>query len=238
MTTIICAENLEVGYHHALLPPVDFAIQNDQYWGLVGHNGSGKSTLLKTLLSVTPKIGGNFTINGKVAYVPQRSLIDSKYPMRAIDIVSNGSERGWSFLSPRFPAKQKKDLLKVMADTKTLDLGNLAFSALSEGQKQRVLIARALVSKPDLLILDEPSSAMDSRAESETLDLIDEIKKKQGLAILIVTHHLETISDRLSHLIVIDRHAKISIGGTFNNVTKDAKVAQLYGHVFSRNTSC
>jgi ABC-type Mn2+/Zn2+ transport system ATPase subunit len=210
------ARGLRVGHRgRALLPALDFAVRPGETWGLVGPNGSGKTTLLRTLLGLLPRVGGSL-VRGpgvRLAYVPQRGDADTGVPGRALDVVLDGGDRGWSFLDPLATVRKRAEALSILREVGAAGLARQAFAELSEGQKQRVLVAGALLSRPDLLILDEPTSAMDQAGEHAIFDLLEELSTARRLAVLVVSHHTSLLLQHVSHLVFVDREEGVARAG-------------------------
>ncbi len=214
---LITCQGLQVGYEgKALLPPIQFTLDHGELCAVVGRNGAGKTTLFRTLLGLLPPVGGEITTcrpDMPMAYIPQRVKLDPIVPLRARDVVAMGLERGGSFLRPG-PGRQGRQ--KVERALEGMDAGQLAdqqFRELSEGQKQRVLMARLLASEPELAVLDEPTAAMDEVAELQTLELIEKLRSEYGLAVLIVTHHLPVLRRFADKVIFLDPDAQQVVAG-------------------------
>ncbi len=213
---ILSTDELVVGWGgRGLLPPVSFEIQKGEIWGLVGRNGNGKSTLLKTLLSTLPPVAGAVRTRAglRVGYVPQRSDWENAVPARVTDMVAGGLDRGMGVFWPWRGQGTRSRVLSALRETQAEDLGTKSFSTLSEGQKQRVWIARALIGNPDLLVLDEPTSALDAIAEQHVFDLLESLISKRPIAVLIASHNLGFLLNRATHLIYVDRDERVVLAG-------------------------
>ncbi len=227
-------QELEIGYAgRAILPPVSLRVQRTEFWGVAGSNGSGKSTLLRSILGLIPTLGGAVTWGDgiRVGYVPQRMSLDLTMPARAIDVVRGGTVRGWSFLNPLHTHSQKDAVARVMRETGAEAFARQQLSQLSEGQKQRVLMARALVSNPDVLVLDEPTSAMDAVAEVETLQLLDQLRERRNLGIVLVGHNLMAVAGVATHALLLDREHQLIIGGDIREVAVHHEVHEHFGRL-------
>lgn len=234
MKPLLTCSSLKVGYDEvAILPPCNFEISPGQVWALIGRNGSGKSTLFKTLLGTLSPVSGEITWEEetRVSYVPQRGSIASNLPARARDIIEGGRDRGWSFLRPWSTSEERAKADAVMAATHTAQLANKAFVELSEGQKQRVLIARALISDPDLILLDEPTSAMDPVNEANIFDLLNRLRRERNLSILLSTHHPRVIPSLADAALFLDRDNQIARAGSVEEITSSAAFQRQYGRV-------
>jgi zinc transport system ATP-binding protein len=229
---VLAAATLQVGYGgKALLPPVTFVIRPGDQWVMVGRNGSGKSTLLKTLLGLQSPISGSVIrpAGATFAYVPQRHPLESGAPMRAIDVVAEGLEAGWSFLSLTRGKGAKAAIHDALERTNTLHLAKQRFDELSEGQKQRVLLARALIGRPSLILLDEPTSAMDLLAEQEALAILDGLRKDHGTAVMLVSHHLTAALALADHAIFVDAEHQVVASGAVQTVLEDVHFNHHFG---------
>lgn len=204
---VVTARGLLVGYAGvAVLPAVDLDVRPGELWGLVGPNGAGKSTLLRTLLGLLPRVGGLMTWRPglRVGYVPQRSDLDLSGPRRVLDVVRGGAEHGWSFLSPLSPWRRREAVWRALRDANAASLARAQVAELSEGQKQRVLMARALASDPHLLVLDEPTSAMDGRAERDVYQALGALRQARHIAVLMVSHHVSMLAEAATDLLLVD----------------------------------
>lgn len=213
---VLAADDLRIGWNgRALLPPLDFAIHEGELWGLVGRNGAGKSTLLRTLLGVHAPLAGRVAraARGRIGYVPQRSEWESAVPARVIDIAAGGLDAGWRALLPFRPAGSHERTLRALGAAQAGDLAYRRYTALSEGQKQRVWLARALVSDPRILVLDEPTSALDPAAERAVFDLLGELIAQRKMAVLIASHQLGLLFSRATHLVFVDRDESVALAG-------------------------
>lgn len=211
---MVSVQDLVVGYGNvALLPPLCFDVRAGEFWALVGRNGSGKTTLLQTLLGLLPRLSGEVVWADRraVAYIGQRSPWDLRVPARVWDMVVQGLDRGWSFLQPMRPRREQ--VHEVLHAVGMKGTEQQAFATLSEGQKQRVLLARALIARPRLMILDEPTSAMDMGGESAVFDLLATWCRERALAVVVVGHHLSVLAAHASHLVVVDADDKLAVAG-------------------------
>jgi len=212
----LSAAELRIGWNgRALLPPLDFAIREGELWGLVGRNGAGKSTLLRTLLGVHAPLAGRVTraVGGRIGYVPQRSEWEAAVPARVIDIAAGGLDAGWRALVPFRPRGSSERTRQALAAAQAADLAHRRYTALSEGQKQRVWLARALVSDPRMLVLDEPTSALDPAAERAVFDLLGDLIATRDMAVLVASHQLGLLFSRATHLVFVDRDEAVAIAG-------------------------
>jgi zinc transport system ATP-binding protein len=212
---------LEVGHAGAaLLPPIDLEVRPGEFWAVIGRNGSGKTSWLRTLLGLLPPVAGKVERkNGSIrfAYLPQKAALDEQYPLLAREVVGMGAERGWSFLGrPRKSARA--DVERALAEMGVGALAERPFRQLSEGQKQRVLLARVGASSADLAILDEPTSAMDAVAEREAFQLLSELRRRRPLAIVVVSHYLGLLREYADRALLLDRDTPAVVVGSVEQV--------------------
>jgi ABC-type Mn2+/Zn2+ transport system ATPase subunit len=190
---------LTVGYdRRPVLQDIHLSIRRGSFTALLGANGSGKSTLIKTLLGIIPPLAGQMMFPSSssraavLGYTPQRDSLDPVFLLSSFEVALMGV---CGRVGPgRFIAKSERDwaqecLRQAGAD----DLGRQRFSRLSGGQKQRVLIARALAARPDVLLLDEPTSGIDVGAKQAIMELLQQIHRQQRHTILMASHDLPVV---------------------------------------------
>jgi zinc transport system ATP-binding protein len=231
---VLALRALRVGYDgRALLPPIDARIGQGEVWGIIGPNGAGKSTLLKTILRLQHPVSGvcAWGPDDRIGYVPQRSRLDLSVPARTVDIVRGGLDRGWAFAVPFLGLRRGAAVRRALADTQTSELARQQFAELSEGQKQRVLMARALAGDPAVLVLDEPTSAMDQTAEAAVFELMTQLARDRGLTVLFVSHHLAAVGRYATHLLLVDRDRQLAVVGPTAEVAAREEVTSLFGAI-------
>jgi zinc/manganese transport system ATP-binding protein len=217
-----------------VLHDVRFTIRAGEFVGLIGSNGAGKTTLLRVILGLQTPATGTVRIAGQprsrgsglIGYVPQRILLDPDMPLRARDLVGLGLDG--QRLGIPLPSRKRRHLVQEMLDA--VDAGRFAderVGNLSGGEQQRVLIAHALISRPRLLLLDEPLANLDIRSEQEVIALVARIAKEQRIAVLISAHEMNPL------LPVMDRIVYMAAGraasGTTSEVVQPAVLSELYG---------
>jgi ABC-type Mn2+/Zn2+ transport system ATPase subunit len=232
--TLLSARDLRVGYGGAaILPPVDVELREGEAWALLGHNGAGKTTLMRTLIGLLPPVAGELTRSAScVGYVPQRSELDLSVPSRVLDIVRTGLDGGWSFFKPLMGASMHKAVDRALRDARVVELAREPFAALSEGQKQRVLFARALASEPRLLVLDEPTSAMDRSNEDKVFALIEELRDTRNLAVLVITHDIERALSFCDHVVHVDKDNGFARAGDVAEIVRAPEFISQFGAFF------
>ncbi len=195
---------------YGVLEDVSFTLEEKEFVGIIGPNGGGKTTLLKLLLGIIEPQKGSLTIRGKaprdmrqlLSYVPQYSHMDRDFPVSVFDVVAMGLLHRRSL----WPWISSTDRVKVLAVLEQLRIGHIShqsYGHLSGGQQQRALIARALVSEPQWLLLDEPTSSIDSHVEEDLYELFGRLNEKMG--IILVTHDLGVISSRVKKVLCVNR---------------------------------
>lgn len=213
-------EELVVGYGgRGILPPVTVTIGRGEFWVVLGRNGCGKSTLLRTLLGLQPAVGGRVAVSRgvRIGYVPQRIPQLQGMPARVKDVVRDGAEVSWTFLRP-WRRGQHGCVTDALVAAGCSHLADEQFDELSEGQKQRVLVARALASHPAILVLDEPSSAMDHVAERELHDTLRQLTVERGISVVLVNHHIELTVQYADHALFLDRDTQVVLSGCLQDV--------------------
>lgn len=199
MEKLIEIKNVSASYDTKMvLNDVSLTVWRDDFLGIIGPNGGGKTTLLKIMLGLMKPISGeiSFFDNGnpvsslKIGYLPQINPIDKRFPISVFEVVLSGlaSEKR---RFRNFTASQQKQIHQLMAQIGLASLAERAIGELSGGQLQRVLLARAIVSHPQLLILDEPNTYVDKMFESQFNDLLGEINK--NTSIILVSHDIGTL---------------------------------------------
>jgi len=205
MQPIIDIKNLSAGYNgYTVIDNVNLSIYNREFLGIIGPNGGGKTTLLKVMIGLERPISGTVTHvkNLKIGYLPQYNAADKQFPITVRDTVMMGlnSELG---LWRRMSEKQKATLEKTIERFHLSEIAKRPLKALSGGQLQRVLMARAIVSSPDVIVLDEPHTYIDKQFESEFNNILDEERRR--CAIVMVSHNVEYMRKTASKLIHVDK---------------------------------
>lgn len=217
MARLIQFRQVRLGYgNRDVAGPLDLAIDRGEFLLVAGPNGSGKSTLIKTLMGVVPQRGGEriATVDGKpvrFGYVPQREHLDALWPFSVLDICLMGMVPG---LRPFefFGAERKRKARAVLEQVGMGDRADEPFRDLSGGQQQRALIARALVSSPDVLVLDEPTNHLDVPGERAVYELLGAIHRdEKQVALVVVTHHLEAALPWATRLLAM-RDGSVQVG--------------------------
>ncbi|MBJ7450109.1 MAG: ABC transporter ATP-binding protein [Parachlamydiales bacterium] len=208
---VINLSHLSFGYSTQLiLDDVDLSIQRGEFIGIIGPNGGGKTTLLKLLMGFLKPLHGSCHLfnlppkdaRTKIGYVPQTLQFDKHFPITVMELVLGGRLSKSSFFGP-YNAQDKKKALEALDCVGLSAYTQRAFGTLSGGEAQRALIARALASEPELLLLDEPTASVDKPAEEEIHALLGRLKG--SLTMLMVTHDLTTILKQVDRIICVQK---------------------------------
>ena len=189
----IKVENLTLGYDGVpVASDISFSVKKGDYLCIVGENGSGKSTLVKALLHLNRPLSGHIIMGDNVShkrfgYLPQQTPIQRDFPASVYEIVLSGCV-GRMGLRPFYTKAEKRLAWDNMARLGILELAECSYRELSGGQQQRVLLARALCAAEDILLLDEPVAGLDPKVTAELYALIDQLNKKDGITIIMVSH--------------------------------------------------
>lgn len=218
MGALIGAERLSVTLEaNPVLTDVSLSVQAGEIVTILGPNGSGKSTLLRALLGIVPASGGRVTRRPGlvVGYVPQRLAIDRTMPMTVRRFLSLPRRVG------------DAEAAAALARVGLPEVAGRQMADLSGGQFQRVLLARALLSKPDILILDEPTQGLDQPGEAAFYRLIEEVRRETGVAVLMVSHDLHVVMAASDRVICLNGH--ICCEGTPRVVSTAPEYRALFG---------
>lgn len=198
-------KDVHLGYRgEVVLPSVNLLIEEGDFIGVVGPNGAGKTTLLRAIAGVLKPMKGQVIIykpNLTLGYVPQRSLLDEIYPLTAIEIVYMGLYKMVGVL--RSVKRYKDKAVEVLRLVGLGGMENKLYRELSGGQKQKVLLARALASEPEILLLDEPITDLDVSSQKIMLDFLTQLNKEKGMTILLVTHLLDVVAERAEKIVML-----------------------------------
>lgn len=204
MTLRLSMRGAAFGYGgRPLLRNVDLEIHAGELLGIVGPNGGGKTTLIRGILGLIPPLQGSVERSSqRLGYVPQRESLDPIFPLAVYEVVEMGAYGRLSGM--RCLSRDERQLARTQLERVGLaERAKDAFASLSGGQRQRVLIARALMSAPNLLVLDEPTSGVDHEAELRILELLRELAAKENLAVLLVSHHLELLREEVREVLLV-----------------------------------
>jgi zinc transport system ATP-binding protein len=243
---VISVDGLSFQYNAVdVLTDLSFDLSEGGYIGLVGPNGSGKTTLIKLLLGFYKPTKGIVKLFGydpagfqdwyKIGYLPQKIVsFNPNFPATVKEIVALG------LLSRKKLPKwlSKADKIAVGNAMELMDISNIKnelVGELSGGQQQRALIAKAIVSEPELLILDEPTTALDPETREKFFSLLKELNEQKKVTIIIITHDTGTIGKYASKLLYLDK--KIIFYGSFESFCVSSDMANYFGE-YSQHLIC
>ena len=236
MTPLVEVADVDLSYGevHAL-ERVSLTVAAGDFLGIIGPNGSGKTTLVRVILGLVAPDRGRVRLFGqppavfrewdRLGYVPQRLTIDASLPATVDEVVATGlvtvRRRGREGRPPR---RVDEVLIQVGMDAHRW----ARFGALSLGQQQRVLIARALVSDPELLVLGEPTSGVDPEAQTAFYGLLGDLNRTRGVTLILVSHDIAAVARAVTKLACLNRRL-VFHGAPAAFLQDDAALAALYG---------
>ena len=211
MEPIITIKNLSVRYDKiTALEHVNLNIFGNDFIGIIGPNGGGKSTLVKAIMGVVEYSGSieySTTLlrhkKPHIGYLPQISSFDKAFPISVGEVVMSGLQAEQGILRS-YGKDERRRVDEILDKAQLSDLKKRSIGELSGGQLQRVMLCRAIISNPRLLVLDEPTNFVDNRFENELYTLLQELNKK--MAIIMVSHDLGTISSVVRSIVCVNRH--------------------------------
>ena len=212
MPTIIKIEHLCAGYEgKEVLSDINLSMEKDDYLGIIGPNGGGKTTLMRTILGLMKPTSGSIRFfkemkevkEIKMGYLPQYNALDKQFPISVYEVVLSGLSKS-KRLFARYTKAQHQQVRETLERMQLLDLKDRAIGALSGGQLQRVLLARAIVSKPEVVILDEPNTYIDRRFQKQMYEMLEQINKE--CAIIIVSHDIAEVLNNVKHIACVNHH--------------------------------
>ncbi len=219
-----------------VLGDVTFTIRKGEFTGLIGPNGAGKTTLLRVVLGLQEPSSGQVLLDGQprlkntrnsIGYVPQKLVIDPDMPLRARDVVSLGLDG--HRLGFAFPSKQRRDLVdRTLCDVGAGQYADARVGELSGGEQQRVLIAHALISRPRLLLLDEPLANLDLRSQQEIVAVLGKLAREHDISVLLSAHDMNPLLGVMDRIVYV-AGGRVATGRTDEVVTSEG-LTRLYGH--------
>jgi len=225
---VIRVENLSFRYNGMeALSNITFAVEQGDYLGIVGPNGSGKSTLIKNILGILRPERGLIELFGtklasfrqwnKIGYLPQRlSALNTHFPATVAEIVQMG-----------LTEKNKRALQKALDMMAIGHLSARLIGELSYGEQQRAMLARALLRRPELLIFDEPTTALDPETRDIFYALTQQLNRMEGTTVLLITHDIGVIGQYAQNLLYMDK--KVVFSGTFKDFCSSSDMTGLFG---------
>jgi zinc transport system ATP-binding protein len=246
MDTVLSLKEVSSGYGPLeVLQDITFSVEKNDYLALAGPNGAGKTSLVKTILGLMPRYQGTIELFGRdmktfdrwdrVGYLPQRvNAFNPIFPAKVSEVVRLGLLSRKTF-PKRFTKDDAARINHTLALMDIADLEGKPIGELSGGQQQRVFLARSLVSDPELLILDEPSTALDPPSRESFFELLKRLNKRIGITIILITHDTAQIGKYANRLLYLDK--KLIFYGSFLDFCKSDEMGQYFGH-FSQHLIC
>jgi len=235
---VVKTEQLACSYREGrVLESINFQVERGDYVGIVGPNGSGKSTLVKALLGLVDICDGSTSLFGsrlpdfrdwhKVGYLPQSlNLVNPVFPATVHETVGLGLLSLKSF--PKRMSRNDRDKIdETLEELGIYELKTKLVGELSGGQLQRVLLARAIVNDPELLILDEPTAALDPETRERFYTMIADINRTRGVTVLLVTHDSGAIGQYASKMLYLDK--MVLFYGSFEEFCHSPEMSSLFG---------
>ncbi len=233
-TPLVEINRLSCGYEkQSVLQGVNLQIMRGDFVGLLGPSGSGKTTLLRALLGAVDVYEGEVLVDGvraserrpRIGYVPQLETIDWNFPVTVREVVMMGRTMENPFF-PWFRREEKELADHMMRQLGILHLAGRHIRELSGGQQQRAFLARALVSSPSLLLLDEPTSGVDVKTRDDVMHLLHDLNH-EGVTIVITTHEINAVAVHLPRLVCLS--GRVLAEGTPYEVITTEVLRQTYG---------
>jgi zinc transport system ATP-binding protein len=228
-----------VGFHHGPVPVLDginLTVSPGDFLGIIGPNGSGKTTLLRVVLGLLAPTTGRVALFGedparfrqwgRLGYVPQRATLDATLPATVQEVVASGLVPTLGLLR-RPGAAERARVTDALAHVGMQAHAGARIGTLSPGQQQRILIARALVSHPELLILDEPTEGVDPEAQTGFYALLRHLNRERDVTLVLVSHDISVVSKEVTKLACLNR--RLVFHGRPDDFLSDAALAALYG---------
>ncbi len=234
-TALIAANGLSAGYvGKAIWTDVTFSFGKGEFVAVIGPNGAGKTTLFRLLLGLQRPLAGSIEIfgeppsrgNPRIGYIPQTHTIDTDTNIECLELVRLGRSGTHWGLNP-FQHHDREAAFVALRATGAEDLAHQRLGALSGGELQRVFLAEALVSDPDILLLDEPLSNLDIRRETELLHLINDVVRNRGVTALLIAHNINPLLPHLNKVMYV-ANGRMATGAPSHVLTSES-LTRLYG---------
>ena len=210
----ITCKNAALGYENRIVAEnLNFTVSAGDYLCILGENGSGKSTLVKALLGLKPQVSGEIVCAHQgIGYLPQQTVVQKDFPASVREIVRSGC-LGKTGLWPFYTKEEKALAAEMMQKLGITKLEKRCYRDLSGGQQQRVLLARALCAAKNMLLLDEPVTGLDPRAQTELYEQIASLNKS-GITVIMVSHDVQAAVKYASHILQIGKKQQLFYGTT------------------------
>jgi zinc/manganese transport system ATP-binding protein len=235
---LVEAEGLAAGYPgKTVWRDANFTISKGEFVAIIGPNGAGKTTFFRLLLGLQRPLNGSIKVfgsepkkgNPRIGYVPQRHVVDEESHIEAMEFVRLGfSGKKWGF-NP-FSHEDTKNAMSALEGVEGMELAHRPLAELSGGELQRIFLSEALVSNPDLLLLDEPLSNLDMRREGELLRLVNDVVRTRNVTALLIAHNINPLLPYLDKVVYI-ANGKVASGKPDEVLTSESLSALYEIHV-------
>jgi zinc/manganese transport system ATP-binding protein len=248
MTAIVALDHatLEIG-GRAVLKDISFAIEPGEFIGVLGPNGAGKTTLMRAILGLLPPSTGHLAVFGRVphcgdaaiGYLPQLRTVLPDLRVRGLDYIAS-SMHGQRWGLPSLSAPDRSKIEATLDAVGARDLANRALSDMSGGERQRLLLAQALIGEPKLLLLDEPLISLDARHQEVVIDVIRKVCRERKITVLFSAHELNQLLGAIDRVLYLGNGQAV-LGRVEDVVTApvlsrlyatDIEVLRAGGHIF------
>jgi zinc transport system ATP-binding protein len=236
-------EQLSVRFgDHLALEDVTLAMREGAFVAIVGPNGSGKTTFLKVLLGLQRPTAGRVRLFGEppgrmrpheVGYLPQIKTLDRRFPALALELVMTGLRPRWPW---RLPRPERERAFQALEQVGVRHLADRPLGRLSGGELQRVYLARSLIRRPRLLVLDEPATGVDVVGEADLYQLLEAYQRESGATILMVTQHLDAAHEHADEVLLLN-HRRISFGPPATALSEES-LRRAFRHVGLARVVC
>lgn len=238
-TYYISAEQMTVGYDgKPLIENIDIGVRRGEILTLIGPNGSGKSTILKSMIKQLKLIAGTVVLDGRDMAGLRERDIAKKLAIVMTERIKAELLTCWDIAATgRYPytgrlgllSKEDRGIVDAALETvHATDFADRPFSAISDGQRQRILLARAIAQQPEIIVLDEPTSFLDVKHKLELLDILKRMVRKNNVAVIVSLHELD-LAEKISDRVVCVANNRIDRCDTPENIFTDEYIAALYG---------
>lgn len=224
--TLLTCRDAVIGYENTVaVNGVSFSIEKGDYLCIVGENGSGKSTLLKGLLGLVELMSGEVVLSKglnrtDIGYLPQQTQAQRDFPATVKEVVISGCLNGSR--SPFYSKADRKRAQENMERLSVLPLARRSYRELSGGQQQRVLLARALCSAKELIMLDEPVTGLDPVVTAELYSLIKKLNVESGITVVMVSHDIACAVENANKILHLGERGTEFFGSTEDYLKSDA----------------
>ncbi len=233
---VVATSGLTVRFgSHVVLEDITFEAGTGDFVAIVGPNGAGKTTLLRVLLGLVEPADGRVRIGGRtppaadsglIGYVPQVKTLDRTFPARAVDLVLTALRQRWPFT---VSSNEYERAVEVLDQVGGRELADRSLGELSGGELQRVYLARSLIRRPKLILLDEPATGVDVTGTSDLYEVLEADQAARGTTVLMVTHDWNAAYHHASHVLLIDG-TQVGYGPPSEALTEES-LRQAFGHI-------